>query len=110
MILIDENKLDKGLLVDILLSLGYDIIEKGYSEEDIEAFIAEMMYFKPNRTEEDNNRTRERLRAERFIDRDAMISKYIPKVKGTDDILFLDEGRTLLVRKELIQSVAPEDK
>lgn len=99
MILIDENKLDKGLLVDILISLGYDIIEKGRSEEEIEATIKNLMKIYPHRTEENNNRTRGILRTERFIDYDAMISKYIPKVKGTDDILFLDEGRTLLVRK-----------
>ena len=85
MILIDERKLSKGLLVDILISLGYDIIEQRYGEEDIEGIIKNLMKFDPSRTEEDNNRTREMLRADRCVNGDAMIEKYIPKLKLTEE-------------------------
>ena len=80
MILIDETKISKSLLCDIFLELGNEILEKGYTDEEKELLIAEIIETAAvDEIEEKFIKSAiTQVEAATFLDYDRMIEEYLP--------------------------------
>lgn len=80
MILIDETKISKGLLCDIFLELGNNILERGYTDEEKELLIAQITET-PAANEREEKFIKSaiaQVKAATFLDYDRMVEKYLP--------------------------------
>ena len=80
MILIDETKLDKRTLCELLVAMGNNILERGYTDKEKELLIAEISETPAadEREEKFIKYAIAQVEAATFLDYDRMIEKYLP--------------------------------
>lgn len=82
MILVDERCLCNGTLLDIFESMGYEILYRERTEEEIQQELEELEKYPVNENSQAmKDFAVDFIKSRKIIDYEGMIEKYIPKLK-----------------------------
>lgn len=96
MILVDENKLCNGVLLDIFESMGYEVLYRARSEEEIQQELEELeKYPVDENSQAMKDFAVDFIKNRKIIDYEGMIEKYIPRLKLTEEeVQFILDNRS----------------